>query len=482
MSICPSGHWCSEATVDPFECSDLSVCTTAYSVDMTNLLIAILIMVVFIAASLHLRSKQVRMDKKSRALLNAANNTTESQKTSSSTINSMPTSIIDIDFHNLTFSIQDSQKIYHDVLPGISGHIPGGKFSLMLGSTGCGKTTWLRMLRSGGLGCRVGEVSYWLHRYGATNSANLRDDEEEAIDTHSALLPKSSIPSAVRIAGSDLAKYVGYVPQEDILDRELTVRELLMYNALARRPTTSRDAYAEAQEITTKVLCSLDILHIADAIIGGGENIAANISGGQLKRVNIACELVALSSPAVLLLDEPTAGLDASVAYDLVLALKALCSTGITIIAVLQQPRPEIYHSMDHLFLMGHDGSIVYEGMPAKASDYLESLGYAKYDEHTSDADFCIDVLNEMKDRTTTVGEDPHHIVSPADRVEIERKNRSFVQSNVLSSTGRLENLVRYSKLTYLNAKRLVLIRLRNLLQLVVNISIHIIMAAALSS
>ncbi len=43
--------------------------------------------------------------------------------------------------------------------------------------------------------------------------------------------------------------------------------------------------------------------------------------GGQLKRVNIAIELVALSSPALLLLDEPTAGLDAAIAYDLIQSL-----------------------------------------------------------------------------------------------------------------------------------------------------------------
>ena len=55
------------------------------------------------------------------------------------------------------------------------------------------------------------------------------------------------------------------------------------------------------------------ISKIADTVIGGSANAAANISGGQLKRVNIAVELVSLTRPGVLLLDEPTAGLDAAV-------------------------------------------------------------------------------------------------------------------------------------------------------------------------
>lgn len=139
MSICPSDHWCSEATVDPFECSDLSVCTTAYSIDMTNLLIALLLIVLFLVTSVYLRSKQQRMDKRSRALLNTIQHVENDAKVSqsaSTTTNCELTQSIDIDFHNLTFSVQDGQKVYHDVLPGISGHIPGAKFSLMLGSTG----------------------------------------------------------------------------------------------------------------------------------------------------------------------------------------------------------------------------------------------------------------------------------------------------------------------------------------------------------
>lgn len=140
----------------------------------------------------------------------------------------------------------------------------------------------------------------------------------------------------------DFSQYIGYVPQDDILDRELTVRELLVFNIQTRLPHISDEN--EIQSIVDNVLSDLAIRHIADSVIGGGENKSANISGGQLKRVNIAVELVgmfvvitsisgyvtpvflflALSSPALLLLDEPTAGLDASIAYDLIVSLETV--------------------------------------------------------------------------------------------------------------------------------------------------------------
>ena len=80
----------------------------------------------------------------------------------------------------------------------------------------------------------------------------------------------------------------------------------------------------------------------------------------QIKRVSIACELVSLKRPAVLLCDEPTAGLDSSVAEDLTRNLKDLCREGITVGLILQQPRPEIFAALDKVFLMKGNGRFVY--------------------------------------------------------------------------------------------------------------------------
>ena len=95
-----------------------------------------------------------------------------------------------------------------------------------------------------------------------------------------------------------------------------------------------------------------------------------------MKRVSIACELVALSRPAALLCDEPTAGLDSSVAEGIVRNLRDLCKQGITVGLILQQPRPEIFASLDKIFLMEGSGSLVYVGVPSDAAASLQSRGY----------------------------------------------------------------------------------------------------------
>ncbi len=53
--------------------------------------------------------------------------------------------------------------------------------------------------------------------------------------------------------------------------------------------------------LVNQVLSDLSLETVADVIIGGGQNQSSNMSGGQLKRVNIAIELV--SDPVAIFLD-----------------------------------------------------------------------------------------------------------------------------------------------------------------------------------
>jgi hypothetical protein len=78
-------------------------------------------------------------------------------------------------------------------------------------------------------------------------------------------------------------KLVGFVPQDDIMHRDLTVYENLLFNAKARLPSNK-----SRQEIRDIVLTCIDVLglmDVRDSIIGD-ENVRG-ISGGQRKRVNI---------------------------------------------------------------------------------------------------------------------------------------------------------------------------------------------------
>ncbi len=184
-----------------------------------------------------------------------------------------------------------------------------------------GKTTLLNMIRTGGSKLTSGKINFVLKELPkelplqekvidlTSNPNEIQHDS----DIMTPFLSKSeSVYSSNRseLQALNLSQCVGFVPQDDILDRSLTVREYLLFHALCRSEKPL--SISQAHHTVTTTLNDLGIIHIADTVIGGGENAAANISGGQLKRVNIACELVALSAPGILLLDEPTSGLDQS--------------------------------------------------------------------------------------------------------------------------------------------------------------------------
>lgn len=94
----------------------------------------------------------------------------------------------------------------------------------------------------------------------------------------------------------------GFVPQDDLMYRSLTVFENVLHSARCRLPTAWTDAEIVAH--VRRVLEVLKVDHIADQLIG--DDIVRGISGGQRKRVSIAMELAAC--PLAFFLDEPTSG------------------------------------------------------------------------------------------------------------------------------------------------------------------------------
>jgi pSer/pThr/pTyr-binding forkhead associated (FHA) protein/ABC-type cobalamin/Fe3+-siderophores transport system ATPase subunit len=123
---------------------------------------------------------------------------------------------------------------------------------------------------------------------------------------------------------------MGYVPQDDIVHPQLTVRQALYFSARLR--TDLKDAEIEAR--TEKVLSDLGIPDKIDTVIGSPER--KTLSGGQRKRVNIALELI--TDTPLLFLDEPTSGLSSYDAESVVDLLKALSKTGKTVITTIHQP------------------------------------------------------------------------------------------------------------------------------------------------
>jgi ABC-type multidrug transport system ATPase subunit/pSer/pThr/pTyr-binding forkhead associated (FHA) protein len=115
---------------------------------------------------------------------------------------------------------------------------------------------------------------------------------------------------------------IGFVPQEDIMHRQLSVRRCLYYAAKLRLPED-----LSTEEINRRVEEMLDILKIDPQ---RWDNPVATLSGGQRKRVSIGIEL--LPKPGVLFLDEPTAGLDPRTETLMMMLFRQLANQGSTII------------------------------------------------------------------------------------------------------------------------------------------------------
>jgi ABC-type multidrug transport system ATPase subunit len=90
----------------------------------------------------------------------------------------------------------------------------------------------------------------------------------------------------------DFKDSVGFVPQDDIVYAELTVRENLIYSGRFRLPRGTTDE--EIAELADETLANLGLARVADSPVGDIRR--RGVSGGEKKRVNIGLELMALPS------------------------------------------------------------------------------------------------------------------------------------------------------------------------------------------
>ena len=102
------------------------------------------------------------------------------------------------------------------------------------------------------------------------------------------------------------------------------------------------------------------------------KNFPKRCSGGQLKRVCIACELV--SKPNILILDEPTSGLDSVTAWQLINTLLELTEQlePVAVVITIHQPSAKLFNLLSTIYLLSNDGQCIYSGSPDKIIDYLE--------------------------------------------------------------------------------------------------------------
>ncbi len=156
---------------------------------------------------------------------------------------------------------------------------------------------------------------------------------------------------------------VGYVPQDDVLHRGLTVQRELAYAAELRMPGTS------VEERRSRIAEILAQVNLGDR---SGVRIRL-LSGGQRKRVSLALEL--LTGPQLLILDEPTSGLDPGLEARTMTLLSQVAETG-RIVLVATHAMESVERAQALCVLVG--GHVAFFGPPRRALSYFRVDRYAE--------------------------------------------------------------------------------------------------------
>nr|WP_227833407.1 FHA domain-containing protein [Nocardia macrotermitis] len=192
--------------------------------------------------------------------------------------------------------------------------------------------------------------------------------------TLSKLIAGATHPSAgvVTFEGRNLhAEYeamrsrIGMVPQDDVLHRQLTVRQALGYAAELRLPPDT--SKADRRAVIDGVLQELSLTEHADTRVD-------KLSGGQRKRASVALEL--LTGPALLLLDEPTSGLDPALDRQVMTMLRELADAGRTVIVVTHSVA--CLDMCDQVLLLAPGGKTAYFGHPGGVGAFLGTSDWAE--------------------------------------------------------------------------------------------------------
>lgn len=213
----------------------------------------------------------------------------------------------------------------------VSATLKPGVYGL-LGANGAGKTTLMRML------CAVLE---------STSGKVLLDGKE------------------VTSMGADYRNVLGYLPQDFGYYPNYTAVEFLMYIAALKGIPKN-----VAKKRVTELLEVVDLSHVANKKV-------KTFSGGMKQRVGIAQAL--LNNPKILILDEPTAGLDPKGRDEILDQIAELHKArGITIILV-SHSMEDVAKYVERLIVVNH-GKIAFDDTPKKVFAHykeLEEMGLA---------------------------------------------------------------------------------------------------------
>ncbi|KAF3960274.1 hypothetical protein CMV_015000 [Castanea mollissima] len=268
--------------------------------------------------------------------------------------------MIEVAFKDLTLTLKGKKK---HLLRCVSGKFMPGRVSAVMGPSGAGKTTFLSSLAGKATGCTM-------------TGLIIINGKVESMQSYK--------------------KIIGFVPQDDIVHGNLTVEENLRFSARCR---LSADLpKPDKVLVVERVIECLGLQAVRDSLVGTVEK--RGISGGQRKRVNVGLEMV--MEPSLLILDEPTTGLDSSSSQLLLRALRREALEGVNICMVLHQPSYSLFKMFDDIILLAKGGLTAYHGPVKKVEEYFAGLGIT-VPERVNPPDHFIDILEGIVKPSSSV-------------------------------------------------------------------------------
>lgn len=228
------------------------------------------------------------------------------------------------------------------ILDNICGDVRSGQLTGILGPSGAGKTSLLRCL-------------FQNYDRGTTGH--------------------------IMVEGGTERLKVCFIPQKDYLNEFLTVREDLTYVSKLRATKNVTDMRSIIKPDANLASFSADhdanAIQVADSLglTSCLDVLVKNISGGQRKRMSIAREL--MSKPNVLILDEPTTGLDSVTCYKTMQLLQDLAHHSddpIAVIVTIHQPPKNVFRLFDKTYFISNTGKVVYDDAPDNVVDTLQQV------------------------------------------------------------------------------------------------------------
>ncbi|CAG2119957.1 unnamed protein product, partial [Medioppia subpectinata] len=252
-------------------------------------------------------------------------------------------------WHNLSYNIPKKLKdllfpaqIRTNILHNISGHFRSGEVTAIMGPSGAGKSTLLEIICGRRVRGVVGEV---------------------------------------RIRGVDEVK-IGFVPQDNYLLELLTVKETLVF---ASKLINHKLSGYEHNSIADKTINRFGLEKISETRVN-------RCSGGQRKRLSIALEII--SKPNILILDEPTTGLDSPSCTHVLNILHELAAnktSPVAVVATIHQPSVALFNAFHSIYILTSKGKCIYHGLPRQLVPTMARVDVA-CDPYTSPADFIIEI------------------------------------------------------------------------------------------